>query len=80
MRVLYFEFFQETNSFCPIICQLKNFENYKYCEGNDVLDVDRSVRYETTGALQAAEEEELELVPSIALWSQSMGPVNADIV
>lgn len=80
LKALYFEFFQETNSFSPIICQMHNFRNYKYCEDEAVLDVDREVRYETTGMIQAAEEEGIELIPSIAMWSQSTGPVSEQMV
>lgn len=81
MHILYFEFSQETNSFNPLLCDLQNFHNWTYREGQDVLTgVDPSIPVETTGMAAAVREAGATLVPSIAMWSQSMGPVTAEAV
>ena len=80
MRALYFEFLQETNSFNPMNGTVKDFQNYKFCEGTGVLQIDPQVRYKTTGILQAAEDFGIELIPIISLWSQSTGPVEGEII
>ena len=79
-RVLYFEFSQETNSFNPLIWTLKDFENYKYCEGADIFSIDPGIRCETTGFMAAAEEYDLELIGSVAMWAQAGGRVDAALV
>lgn len=81
MQILYFEFSQETNSFNPQLCGLQSFRNWTYREGQDVLTgLDPSIPMETTGMAAAAREAGATLVPSIAMWSQSMGPVTAEAV
>lgn len=81
MHILYFEFSQETNSFNPLLCDLQSFHNWTYREGQDVLTgVDPSIPVETTGMAAAVREAGATLVPSIAMWSQSMGPVTAEAV
>ena len=81
MQILYFEFSQETNSFNPQLCDLQSFRNWTYREGQDVLTgLDPSIPMETTGMAAAAREAGATLVPSIAMWSQSMGPVTAEAV
>jgi len=79
-RVLYFEFSQETNSFNPLIWNLKDFENYKYCEGAEIFAIDPSIPCETTGFMAAAEEYDLELVGSVAMWAQAGGRLDAALV
>lgn len=79
-RALYFEFSQETNSFNPLIWNLQDFQNYKCCEGKDIFAIDRSIRCETTGFMTAAEENDVELIGSIAMWAQAGGRVDAALV
>ena len=78
-RILYFEFVQETNSFNPQICTLEDFRKWKVRKGRSIFEIDRRIRCETTGMLDAMENEDIEWVPSIALWSQSGGPVDASL-
>ena len=81
MHILYFEFSQETNSFNPLLCDLQSFRNWTYREGQDVLTgIDPSIPVETTGMITAAREAGATLIPSITMWSQSMGPVTAEAV
>ena len=79
-RILYFEFFQETNSFNPQICGLEDFRKWKLQKGRSIFDIDRSIRCETTGMLDAMQNEDIEWVPAIAMWSQSGGPVDASLL
>lgn len=79
-RVLYLEFSQETNSFNPLIWEKCEFEKYKCCEGDEIFTIDRSIRCETTGFMQAAEDNDAELIGTVAMWAQSGGPVNAAVM
>lgn len=79
-RVLYLEFSQETDSFNPLIWEKEEFEKYKCCYGNDIFKIDRSIRCETTGFMQAAEEEGAKLIGTVAMFAQSGGPVNAAVM
>lgn len=79
-RILYFEFFQETNSFNPRICTLEDFRKWKVKRSREIFDIDRAIRCETTGMLDAMENEDIEWVPVIAMWSQSGGPVDASLL
>lgn len=79
-RILYFEFSQETNSFNPLIWEMEDFKNYKYCEGAEIFSIDPSIPCETTGFMAAAAEYDLELVGSVAMWAQAGGKVNANLV
>lgn len=79
-RILYFEFFQETNSFNPQICGTEDFRKWKLKKGRSIFDIDRSIRCETTGMLDAMQNEDIEWIPVIALWSQSGGPVDASLL
>ncbi|MBQ3549309.1 MAG: M81 family metallopeptidase [Oscillospiraceae bacterium] len=81
MNILYFEFSQETNSFNPLLCDLDCFKNWTYREGEHIFtDLDPSVPIETMAFAAAAKEAGATLVPSIAMVSQSQGPVTADVV
>lgn len=81
MNILYFEFSQETNSFNPLLCDLDCFKNWTYREGEHIFtDLDASVPIETMAFAAAAKEAGATLVPSIAMVSQSQGPVTADVV
>lgn len=81
MNILYFEFSQETNSFNPLLCDLDCFKNWTYREGEHIFtDLDPSVPIETMAFAAVAKEAGATLVPSIAMVSQSQGPVTADVV
>lgn len=81
MNILYFEFSQETNSFNPLLCDLDSFKNWTYREGEHIFsDLDPSVPIETMAFAAVAKEAGATLVPSIAMVSQSQGPVVSDVV
>ncbi|MBQ4424350.1 MAG: M81 family metallopeptidase [Lachnospiraceae bacterium] len=81
MDILYFEYSQETNSFNPFLCDETCFRKGVFREGEDIFTgLGPDVPMETNGMRKAAEEAGAHLIPCLSLWSQSMGPVRAEIV
>src|ERR1700736_789659 len=55
----------ETNTFASRTTSLRNFEEYQFAEGDDLLSRYSSVRNEIGGFIDASRLQELNLVPSL---------------
>ena len=79
-RILYFEFCQETNSFNPVNGTLKDFANWRCDEGDAVFAIDGTIPCETNGMRDALKQVDAQLIPCVAMWSQSGGPVDIAVI
>jgi microcystin degradation protein MlrC len=72
-QILLAGFIQETSSFNPVLTGLADFQS---CTGADIRHVLGPTETEVGGALCVFEEAGVEVLPAMAAWSGSGGPVN----
>ena len=75
MRVVVCEFRQETNSFNPVVTTREYFEKGGMLEGAEILRAFKPPS-SLAGIIHVLEAAEIQIVPSIAMNSQSGGPVD----
>ena len=79
MRVLIGQIAQESNSFIDLPTELANFEGKQYFRGDEVLTGLLGTRATMAGFLAGLEgTDELQLVPTVAAWAPSGGPLSTD--
>ena len=72
-RILLAGFIQETSSFNPVLTELADFQT---CSGTDVRRVLGPTATEIGGALSVFDAAGVDVLPAMAAWSGSGGPVN----
>lgn len=75
MRIAIGSMQQETNTFSPRPTDLEDFEAGYLYFGRDVIEHLRTRPFEVGGAVQAATDEGIELVPILACWAMPSGRV-----
>ena len=70
MRIIVGGLSQEQNTFSPVLTTVGDFESHYLFRGQEVLDRQARTSSEIAGAIKAAQEENVELVP--ALWGQAV--------
>ncbi len=63
MRIAIGEFAHETNTFCPGFTELDAFKSTFWCEGDEIFTVNRGVRNDLGGMIEAGERLGIELAP-----------------
>jgi microcystin degradation protein MlrC len=81
-KIAFVEVQQETNSFSPVLTTLEDFYSGALYYGDDVLTLGRSHKLQADGFLTAVEKlghAQIEVVPVIAAWAVSGGPVERSV-
>ena len=74
------QFRHETNVFCPAPADEQAFRNYRLLTGEEVLQKQRGFGTEFGAFLkQFDKREDIELIPTAALYACPCGPVTADV-
>ncbi len=72
---------QETHSFSPLLTGIEEFRDspmVPLTEGGDVIAAHRHAESEMGGFIEACEDEGVEMVPLIATFAVTSGPVTAE--
>lgn len=80
MRVVIFEFKQETNSFSPITCNMQMFKDTYLIDSSEVFNKMERSNTEIFGIIDALEKEKAEIIFSFVARSTSSGPVEREVV
>ncbi len=81
-KIAFIEVQQETNSFSPVLTTLDDFYSGALYYGDEVLTKGRSHKLQADGFLTAVEKyghNSIEVVPVIAAWALSGGPVERQV-
>ncbi len=78
-RVAIGQFMQESHSFTPILCSWEQFQAGHILRGNEIVDKMRGNRVEVAGAIDCAESNGVEFVPTLACNAVSSGHIRADV-
>src|SRR5579859_1912550 len=78
MRILTGSLMQESNTFSPLRSTLDTFRAGCLLKGPASLAAFEGQGTEVSGFLAAAEHEGVELLPTLAAWASSGGPIAAD--
>jgi microcystin degradation protein MlrC len=76
MRFAIGEFAHETNTFCPGFTELDAFKATFWCEGEEIIAMNRGVRNDLGGMIDAAERLGIELAPTLATTTQPSATVS----
>ena len=76
MRLAIGEFAHETNTFCPGFTDLDAFKSTFWCEGEAIITVNRGVRNDLGGMIDAGERLGIELAPTLATTTQPSATVS----
>jgi microcystin degradation protein MlrC len=77
-RIFLAQLSQESGSFLPLRTDLAWFERHVLTEGDGLLAQAAARRLELAGALAAAAERGVHVVPGLAAWAMPWGPVDAE--
>lgn len=79
-KILTLQFRHETNAFCPAPADEQAFRNTRYIQGSAVFEDQKGVGNDLSAFLDLfAEREDVELIPTVALYACPSGPVTEDI-
>ncbi len=78
-RVLVCEFHQETNTFNPIVMPLEAFKALRYAEGIEGYNLCKSLPCTVHGIIDAIEEADGIVIPTIFLYTVAGGRVSDDV-
>lgn len=78
-RVAIGQFMQESHSFTPILCSWEQFQAGHILRGNEIIERMRGNRVEVAGAIDCAESNDVEFVPTLACNAVSSGHIRADV-
>ena len=76
MRIAIGEFAHETNTFCPGFTDLDAFKSTFWHEGDEIISVNRGVRNDLGGMIEAGERLGIELAPTLATTTQPSATVS----
>ncbi len=76
MRFAIGEFAHETNTFCPGFTELDAFKSTFWCEGDEIITVNRGVRNDLGGMIDAGDRLDIELAPTLATTTQPSATVS----
>ena len=80
MKVLVFEFNQETNSFCPVVSEMEDYLHGSVLEGQQMRQAVRGGALALNGMFTALEEAGAEIVPCYAMRAIANGPVRQSVL
>lgn len=78
-RIAIGQFMQESHSFTPILCSWDQFQAGHILRGNEVIERMRGNRVEVAGAIDRAESNAVEVVPTLACNAVSSGHIRTDV-
>jgi len=78
-RVLIAEFKHESNTFCTDKTGIKQFNDRYLKFGEEIINFFEDAKVEMVGMIDAAKEENLEIIPTIAANAQPGGPVTREM-
>lgn len=79
-RVLICEFHQETNTFNPLPMKLEHFAALRYAQGQEAYDLCKKLPCAFHGMIDAIEEADGVVLPSISLYGSLGGPVEDSVM
>lgn len=79
-RVLICEFHQETNTFNPLPMKLEHFAALRYAHGKEAYDLCKKLPCAFHGMIDAIEEADGVVLPSISLYGSLGGPVEDSVM
>ncbi len=79
MRVVIFQFKQETNSFSPVTCGMEMFKSTLFAEGREMLCRSDGQTAGLSYQIKELKKADIEVIPSVALCSISSGPVTREV-
>lgn len=79
-RVLICEFHQETNTFNPLTMKLEHFAALRYARGQEAYDLCKKLPCAFHGMIDAIEEAEAEVIPTVSLYGSLGGPVEDSVL
>lgn len=79
-RVLICEFHQETNTFNPLPMKLEHFAALRYAHGEEAYKLCKKLPCAFHGMIDAVEEAEGVVIPSISLYGSLGGPVEDSVM
>ena len=79
IRVAVGQFMQESHSFTPIPCTWEQFHAGHIYRGAEIIDKMRGNRVEVAGAIDCAESNSVEFIPTLACNAVSSGHIRADV-
>ena len=80
MKVLIFEFNQETNSFCPVLTEMEDYLHGSVLEGRQMQEAVRGSTLALNGMFTALEEAGAEIVPCYGMRAIANGPVRQSVL
>lgn len=79
-KILTLQFRHETNAFCPSPADEQAFRNTRYLVGPEVFEKQRNAGNDMSACLDVFENrEDVELIPTVALYACPSGPVTKDV-
>ncbi len=78
-KIMVCEFHQETDTFNPQLCELRNFAAMRYAEGQEFYDICKKLPCSVHGMIDAIEEAGDTVIPAISLNAQSRGRVSDEV-
>ena len=79
-RVLVCEFHQETDTFNPFSASVEDFAALRYAEGQEAYDLCKKLPCAFHGMIDAIEEADGVVIPSISLYGSSGGRVQDSVL
>ena len=79
-RVLVCEFFQETDTFNPILTAHDSFQRFRSLEGQDAYDACKKLRCAASGMMNAIEDQNGVVIPAMFLFTHAGGRVDKQVV
>lgn len=79
-RILVCEFFQETDTFNPILTELESFQVFRAVEGQDAYDACTKSRCAAHGVIDGVEQNGGVVVPTVSLFTHAGGRVSNQVM